>query len=122
VRVALPKIFCHGAKITTAKIGDFNHSTMPYLARVATAARTAAEQTTHHQHPQPEPAPCSYEAEIAAIAGRYGAAIAAVRWLTMPREQIEAIIRGLMEQQRDEILGVRNRRKAKAAEGRPPKP
>ena len=94
---------------------------MPYLARVATAARTAAEQITQ-QYTPPTPEPCSCEAEIAAIAGRYGAAIAAVRWLTMPREQIEAIIRGLMEQQRDEILGVRNRRKAKAAEGRHPKP
>ncbi len=121
MRVALPKIFRHAAKITTAKITDFNHSPMPYLARVATVARTAAEPTTPHPMPEPEPELCSYEAEIAPIVGRYGAAIRAAQWLTMPREQIEAIIRGLIEQQRDEISGVRNRRKAKAAE-RPPKP
>lgn len=120
MRVALPKLFRHAAKIATAKIGDFNRSLMPYLARVASVVRTAAEQTTQHQHPQPDPAPCSYEAEVAAIVGRYGAAIAAVRALNMPRQQMEAIIRGLMEQQRDEISGVQKRRKAKAAD-RPPR-
>ena len=116
MRVALPKIFRHAAKITTAKSADFNRSPVPYLARVATVARTAAEQTTQHPPPEPELESCSYEAEIAPIVGRYSAAIAAVRWLTMPRQQIEAIIRGLMEQQRDEISGVRNWRKAKAAD------
>ena len=121
MRVALPKIFRHAAKIATAKIGDFNRSLMPYLARVATVVRTAAEQTTQHQHPQPDPEPCSYEAEIAAIVGRYGAAIAAIRALNMPRHEMEAIIRGLREQQSNEIHAVQTRRKAKAAE-RPPKP
>ena len=52
-----------------------NRSLMPFLSRVARAViRDAAQQTT--QHPQAEPEPCSYEAEIAAIVGRYGAAIA----------------------------------------------
>lgn len=93
---------------------------MPFLSRVARAViRDAAQQTT--QHPQAEPEPCSYEAEIAAIVGRYGAAIEAVRRLNMPRHEIEAIIRGLREQQSNEISGVQKRRKAKAAE-RPPKP
>ncbi len=112
------KIFRHAAKIATACAGDFNRSLMPFLSRVARAViRDAAQQTT--QHPQPES--CSYEAEIAAIVGRYGAAIEAVRRLNMPREQIAALIRGLREQQSNEISGVQKRRKAKAAE-RPPKP
>ncbi len=93
---------------------------MPFLSRVARAViRDAAQQTT--QHPQPEPEPCSYEAEIAAIVGRYGAAIDAVRRLNMPKEQIAAIVWGLMKQQRDEIHTVQTRRKAKAAD-RPPQP
>ena len=114
------KLFRHAAKIATACTGDFNRSLMPFLSRVARAViRDAAQQTT--QHPQAEPEPCSYEAEIAAIVGRYGAAIEAVRRLNMPRHEIEAIIRGLREQQSNEISGVQKRRKAKAAE-RPPKP
>ncbi len=114
------KLFRLAAKIATACTGDFNRSLMPFLSRVARAViRDAAQQTT--QHPQAEPEPCSYEAEIAAIVGRYGAAIEAVRRLNMPKEQIAAIIRGLREQQSNEIAGVHKRRKAKAAE-RPPKP
>ncbi len=114
------KLFRHAAKIVTACTGDFNRSLMPFLSRVARAViRDAAQQTT--QHPQAEPEPCSYEAEIAAIVGRYGAAIAAVRALNMPRQQMEAMIRGLREQQRNEIVGVQKRRKANAAD-RPPKP
>ena len=118
-RLSLPKIFRHAAKITTACTGDFNRSLMPFLSRVARAViRDAAQQTT--QHPQPEPESCSYEAEVAAIVGRYGAAIAAVRSLNMPKEQIAAIVWGLMKQQRDEIHAVQTRRKAKAADR--PKP
>ena len=114
------KLFRHAAKIATARLGDFNRSLMPFLSRVARAViRDAAQQTT--QHPQPEPEPCSYEAEIAAIVGRYGAAIDAVRRLNMPKEQIAAIVWGLMKQQRDEIHTVQTRRKAKAAD-RPPQP
>ena len=74
-RLSLPKIFRHAAKIATACTGDFNRSLMPFLSRVARAViRDAAQQTT--QHPQAEPESCSYEAEVAAIVGRYGAAIA----------------------------------------------
>jgi hypothetical protein len=93
---------------------------MPFLSRVARAViRDAAQQTT--QHPQAEPESCSCEAEIAAIVGRYGAVIRAVQRLNMPRHEIQAIILGLMERQRDEIHGVQTRRKAKAADT-PPKP
>ncbi len=93
---------------------------MPFLSRVARAViRDAAQQTT--QHPQAEPESCSYEAEIAAIVGRYGAAIRAVKRLGLPKEQIAAIIWGLMQQQSGEVHAVQMRRKAKAAD-RPPKP
>ena len=119
-RLSLPKIFRHAAKIATARAGDFNRSLMPFLSRVARAViRDAAQQTT--QHPQAEPEPCSYEAEVAAIVGRYGAAIRAVKRLNMPKEQIAAIIWGLMQQQSGEIHAVQMRRKAKAADI-PPKP
>ena len=119
-RTARVKLFRHAAKIATACTGDFNRSLMPFLSRVARAViRDAAQQTT--QHPQAEPEPCSYEAEIAVIVGCYGAAIAAVKRLNMPKEQLAAIIWGLMQQQRNEIAGVQKRRKAKAAD-RPPKP
>ncbi len=119
-RLSLLKIFRHAAKIATACTGDFNRSFMPFLSRVARAViRDAAQQTT--QHPQAEPESCSYEAEIAAIVGRYGAAIRAVKRLGLPKEQIAAIIWGLMQQQSGEVHAVQMRRKAKAAD-RPPKP
>ena len=96
-------------------MGDFDRSLMPFLARVARAVvRDAARQTTERQPPEA----CSYDAEIAAILSRFGAAIDAVQRLDKPRREIEALIRALREQQQKEVAAVRNRRKA----GKTPKP
>jgi hypothetical protein len=82
------------------------------LALVAgVALRCAAAQTTRRRMPEPEP--CSYEAEVKAITGRYGAAIDEAQRSTKPRLEIEAIIRALREQQRNELAAVRERRKAR---------
>jgi hypothetical protein len=107
-------MFRHAAKTSTARIGDFERPLFPFVARVARAAvRDAAEKLTAREH---EPEAYSYEAEVLAIRSRYGTAIDAVRRLNLPRQEIEAIIRGLREQQRKELIGVRQRRKAKAAQ------
>lgn len=55
--------------------------------------------------------PCSYEAEVMAITGRYGMAIEAVRQSGRPRLEIEDMIRALRERQRREIHAVGERRK-----------
>jgi hypothetical protein len=67
----------------------------------------------------PEPEPCSYEAEAGAIVAKYATAIDAARRSGKPRHEIEAIIRALRYQQATELVGVRDRRKARA--GRRPK-
>jgi hypothetical protein len=88
------------------------------IALVAIVAlRCAAAQTTRRQMPEPEP--CSYEAEVKAITGRYGAAIDEAQRSTKPRFEIEAIIRGIRHHQALELAAVRDRRKARA--GRRPR-
>ena len=86
----------------------------PLRALLMTAAqRSAAAQTTRRLVPEPEP--CSYEAEVAAIVARYATAIDDARRSTKPRHEIEAIIRALRERQASELAAVRKRRKARAA-------
>ncbi len=102
------KLFRHAAKITNARMGDFNRSLMPFLARVARAVvRDAARQTTE----RPPPEAGSADAEIAAILSRFGAAIDAVQRLDKPRHEIEALIRALREQQQKDVAAARKRRK-----------
>jgi len=109
----LPKILRRAAKVTTARTGEYTRPP-PLLGLVAgVALRCAAAQTTRRQMREPEP--CSYEAEVAAIIGRYGAAIDEARRSPKPRLEIEAIIRALRHRQATELAAVRERRKARAA-------
>ena len=120
MRVALPKVFRHAAKISTARIGDFERPLHPFLARVAVVAvRHAAEQTTRRQLPEPEAA--SNEAEVKAIVGRYASAIDAARRLNKPRHEIDAIVRAIRHQQTLDLAAVCRRRKARAKTHAPQK-
>ena len=126
------KLFRHAAKTSTARIGDFDRPQYQFLGRVAReAVRDAAEQMTHRAPPAAAHADeidnrnperggeesaeaCSYEAEVKAICGKYAAAIAAARRLNLPRDQIAAMVRALIERQRSELAAVRERRMAQA--------
>ena len=106
----LPEAFRQSAAATNPEARAPAH---PLRTLALTAAhRSAAEQTTRRQTPEPEA--CSYEAEVRAIHARYGVAIDEARRSTKPRAEIEAIIRALRYQQTIEIAAVRRRRRERA--------
>jgi hypothetical protein len=116
--------FRHNARITTARIGDFDRPLYPFIARAASAIIAhAAEQTTgrfHPARPRPtsSPLPWSFDAEVRAIAARYAGAIEEARRSGKPSHEIDGIIRGLRHQQAQEIRAMRRRRREEAAQRR----
>lgn len=99
----MSKVFRHHAKMTTARIGDFDRPLTPFVARAAQAIiRAAMQQAT-------EPAaPVGHEAEVLAVMTTFAARIDNARKYLAPTERAAAI-RALKLEKAAALRAIRER-------------
>jgi hypothetical protein len=112
VRVSLPKLFRHNAKLATARIGDFERPMTPFIARAVRAVMRAAMQQTTERPARAAPVPVSYQAEVAAIQASFAIKLDDLR-RRLPPAELGAAIRALRAWKASELRAIRERRALK---------